>query len=40
MQRETEQEATENKRQNLLRNELAWMRRGAKASDDETKGTD
>ena len=28
LQREADMEASENKRQNLLRNELAWMRRG------------
>jgi len=37
MQREAEQEATESKRQNLLRNELAWMRRGAKARTTKQK---
>lgn len=37
MQREAEQEASENKRQNLLRNELAWMRRGAKARTTKQK---
>ncbi len=37
MQRETEQEASENKRQNLLRNELAWMRRGARARTTKQK---
>ena len=37
MQREAEQEASEDKRQNLLRNELAWMRRGAKARTTKQK---
>ncbi|AIF50007.1 ABC-F family ATP-binding cassette domain-containing protein [Pelosinus sp. UFO1] len=37
MQREADQEATESKRQNLLRNELAWMRRGAKARTTKQK---
>lgn len=37
MQREAEQEASENKRQNLLRNELAWMRRGARARTTKQK---
>ncbi len=37
MQREADQEASENKRQNLLRNELAWMRRGAKARTTKQK---
>lgn len=37
MQREAEQEASEDKRQNLLRNELAWMRRGAKARSTKQK---
>lgn len=37
MQREADQEASENKRQNLLRNELAWMRRGARARTTKQK---
>jgi ATP-binding cassette subfamily F protein uup len=37
MQRELDQEASENKRQNLLRNELAWMRRGARARTTKQK---
>lgn len=37
MQRESDQEASENKRQNLLRNELAWMRRGARARTTKQK---
>ncbi len=37
MQREADQESSENKRQNLLRNELAWMRRGAKARTTKQK---
>lgn len=37
MQREADQEATEDKRQNLLRNELAWMRRGARARSTKQK---
>lgn len=37
MQREADQEASESKRQNLLRNELAWMRRGARARTTKQK---
>ncbi len=37
MQREADQEASENKRQNLLRTELAWMRKGAKARTTKQK---
>lgn len=37
MQREADQEASENKRLNLLRNELAWMRRGARARTTKQK---
>ena len=37
MQREADLEASENKRQNLLRNELAWMRKGAKARTTKQK---
>lgn len=36
-QREADQEASEDKRQNLLRNELAWMRRGARARGTKQK---
>lgn len=32
-----QEQSTENKRQNLLRNELAWMRRGAKARSTKQK---
>lgn len=35
--REEQQEASERKRQNLLRNELAWMRRGARARSTKQK---
>lgn len=37
LQREAEQQASENKRQNLLRNELAWMKRGARARTTKQK---
>lgn len=37
MQREADQEASENKRQNLLRNELAWMHRGARGRGTKQK---
>jgi len=37
VQREADQEASENKRQNLLRNELAWMRRGARGRGTKQK---
>jgi len=37
MQREADQEASESKRQNLLRNELAWMRRGARGRGTKQK---
>ena len=37
MERLERQQATENKRQNLFRNELAWMRRGAKARSTKQK---
>lgn len=37
LQREADQEASENKRRNLLRNELAWMRRGARARTTKQK---
>ncbi len=36
-EREEQQEASERKRQNLLRNELAWMRRGARARSTKQK---
>lgn len=36
-QREEQEEGTERKRQNLLRNELAWMRRGAQARSTKQK---
>ena len=36
-QREEQQEASERKRQNLLRNELAWIQRGAKARTTKQK---
>ncbi|MDP4159323.1 MAG: ABC-F family ATP-binding cassette domain-containing protein [Bacillota bacterium] len=36
-EREEQEEATERKRQNLFRNELAWMRRGAKARTTKQK---
>lgn len=36
-QREEQQEASERKRQNLLRNELAWIKRGAKARTTKQK---
>ncbi|HEY3423363.1 MAG TPA: ABC-F family ATP-binding cassette domain-containing protein, partial [Negativicutes bacterium] len=36
-EREEQQEGSERKRQNLLRNELAWMRRGAKARSTKQK---
>ena len=37
VEREERQEASERKRQNLLRNELAWMRRGAQARSTKQK---
>lgn len=37
MERLERQQATENKRQNLFRNELAWIRRGAKARSTKQK---
>jgi len=37
IQREADQEASESKRQNLLRNELAWMRRGARGRGTKQK---
>ena len=37
LQREADQEASESKRQNLLRNELAWMRRGARGRGTKQK---
>jgi len=37
VEREEQVEATERKRQNLFRNELAWMRRGAKARTTKQK---
>lgn len=37
VEREEQDEATERKRQNLFRNELAWMRRGAKARTTKQK---
>lgn len=37
VEREEQLEATERKRQNLFRNELAWMRRGAKARTTKQK---
>jgi ABC transport system ATP-binding/permease protein len=37
VEREEQQEASERKRQNLLRSELAWMRRGAKARTTKQK---
>ncbi|WP_425057773.1 Energy-dependent translational throttle protein EttA [Sporomusa carbonis] len=36
-EREEQQEASERKRQNLLRNELAWIRRGARARSTKQK---
>ena len=36
-EREEQEEATEKKRQNLFRNELAWMRRGARARTTKQK---
>jgi ATPase components of ABC transporters with duplicated ATPase domains len=36
-EREDQEEATERKRQNLFRNELAWMRRGARARTTKQK---
>lgn len=36
-EREEQREASENKRQNLLRNELAWIKRGAKARTTKQK---
>lgn len=36
-EREEQQEASENKRQNILRNELAWIRRGAQARSTKQK---
>ena len=37
MQREADQEVSESKRQNLLKSELAWMRKGAKARTTKQK---
>lgn len=37
LEREEQQRSTENKRQNLLRNELAWIKRGAKARTTKQK---
>jgi ABC transport system ATP-binding/permease protein len=37
VEREEQQEASERKRQNLLRNELVWMRRGARARTTKQK---